>query len=132
MAASGMSQSGLTISTRQTVKPGPFETAESTTDIVFVVEGRKLHFNKAVLSMCSPVFQRMFTADFREKEAKEIPLPGKEYWNMVEFFQQIHPVYASVTPITGTANLLTAYMMSGPDRLVDFHVRALFLLLRVE
>ena len=46
-------------------------------DVVFAVEERKFHVHKSTLSMWSPVFEKMFTSDFSEKEAREIPLPGK-------------------------------------------------------
>ncbi|KAK7505031.1 hypothetical protein BaRGS_00003601 [Batillaria attramentaria] len=78
---------------------GPFETADDTTDVVFVVEGRKLYFNKMILGMCSPVFKTMFTSNFKEKEAEEVPLPDKKYRSMVAFLEQLHPVHSS-TPIT--------------------------------
>lgn len=60
-------------------------------DVVFIVEGRKLHVNKATLRMVSPVFEAMFRGAFDEATAKEIPLPEKCYGEMVEFFRCIHP-----------------------------------------
>nr|KAG5712572.1 hypothetical protein BaRGS_011546 [Batillaria attramentaria] len=78
---------------------GPFETPDDTTDVIFIVEQKKLYFNKMLLGMCSPVFKRMFTADFKEKSEKEIPLPGKKHEDMVAFLQQIHPLHCG-EPIT--------------------------------
>lgn len=46
-------------------------------DVVLIVEGIKFHVHKSTLSMWSPVFEKMFTSDFAEKDAKEIELPGK-------------------------------------------------------
>ncbi|KAK7505154.1 hypothetical protein BaRGS_00003724 [Batillaria attramentaria] len=80
---------------------GPFETPDDTTDVIFIVEQKKLYFNKMLLGMCSPVFKRMFTADFKEKSGKEIPLPEKKYGDMVAFLQQIHPLHCG-EPITDT------------------------------
>ncbi|KAK7505033.1 hypothetical protein BaRGS_00003603 [Batillaria attramentaria] len=80
---------------------GPFETPDDTTDVIFIVEQKKLYFNKVLLGMCSPVFKRMFTADFKEKSEKEIPLPGKKHEDMVAFLQQIHPLHCG-EPITDT------------------------------
>lgn len=77
----------------------PFHKPTHTYDIVFIVQGKKLHFNKSVLSLCSPVFQVMFNGDFAEKKADRIPLPGKRYEDMVEFFKHIHPVYAAATEV---------------------------------
>ncbi|KAK3722093.1 hypothetical protein QZH41_019854 [Actinostola sp. cb2023] len=46
-------------------------------DVVLIVEGQKFHVHKSTLSMWSPVFEKMFTSNFVERKAKEIPLPGK-------------------------------------------------------
>ncbi len=34
-------------------------------DVVFVVEEKKIYVNKAVLSMCSPVMDSMFNSDWK-------------------------------------------------------------------
>lgn len=47
-------------------------------DVVLSVEGTKFHVHKSTLSMWSPVFEKMFTSDFAEKDAEEIELPGKK------------------------------------------------------
>lgn len=52
-------------------------------DIILVVEGIKLHVNKQVLADNSPVFKRMFEADFKEKQ-KKIHLPNEN----IEDFEQ--------------------------------------------
>ncbi|KAK3699154.1 hypothetical protein QZH41_011867 [Actinostola sp. cb2023] len=46
-------------------------------DVVLIVEDTKFHVHKSTLSMWSPVFERMFTSEFTERTAEEIPLPGK-------------------------------------------------------
>ncbi|KAK7505032.1 hypothetical protein BaRGS_00003602 [Batillaria attramentaria] len=81
--------------------PVLFATPDDMTDVIFVVEDRKLYFNKTILMMCSPVFKSMFTSSFKEKEAKEIPLPDKKYGDVVVFFEQIHPMFTQ-QPITDT------------------------------
>ena len=47
-------------------------------DAFFLVEEKKFHVHRALLSLMSPVFKAMFKSDFREKDQQEIPLPGKE------------------------------------------------------
>ena len=47
-------------------------------DVVLVVEGQKLHVHRGTLAIWSPVFDTMFTSDFKEKNSVEIPLPGKK------------------------------------------------------
>ncbi|XP_074640751.1 BTB and MATH domain-containing protein 36-like [Tubulanus polymorphus] len=60
-------------------------------DISFHVEGKIVHANKTILSMWSPVFEAMFTNDFKEKHASEIKLPGKDYNDILELLRVIHP-----------------------------------------
>lgn len=45
---------------------------------VLVVNGKKLYCNKAILSIWSPVFERMFNQNFKEKDSNEIQLPGNK------------------------------------------------------
>lgn len=60
-------------------------------DITLVVEGKQLHASKMVLSMWSPVFEAMFQNNFKEKSAKEIPLPGKKFDDMLVLMKVLHP-----------------------------------------
>ncbi|XP_041376993.1 BTB and MATH domain-containing protein 38-like [Gigantopelta aegis] len=75
-----------------------FEEPDSKSDITLIVENRKLHLNKAVLSYVSPVFDRMFHGDFEEKTKSEISLPGKDYEKFVKFLLCVHP--ATLAEIT--------------------------------
>ncbi|XP_073259306.1 BTB and MATH domain-containing protein 36-like [Porites lutea] len=59
-------------------------------NVVLVVEGEKLHVHRAVLAMRSPVFKKMFTPEFQEKEKKEIFLPGKKANEVKELLQIIY------------------------------------------
>jgi hypothetical protein len=79
----------------------PFESRDRLTDVTFVVEGKTIYFNKAILSVCSPVFSAMFTSEFAEKNRGSIELPGKKHAEMVEFFKHIHPIHAAATKISG-------------------------------
>ena len=47
-------------------------------DIVLVVEDQKFHVHRSTLSICSSVFETMFTSMFKDKNMYEIPLPGKK------------------------------------------------------
>ena len=85
----------------------PFYLPHCESDVTLVVEDKKLHVHKAVLSLHSPVFGAMFTADFAEKNAKEIELPGKTYDAMLQFLLQMYPVH-SFKPITGMYDAVLA------------------------
>ncbi|CAH3034978.1 unnamed protein product, partial [Porites evermanni] len=60
-------------------------------DVVLVVEGQKLHVHRAVLAVCSPVFEEMFTSEFEGNGEKEIPIPGKMASEIMELLQIIYP-----------------------------------------
>ncbi|XP_061186699.1 uncharacterized protein LOC133194809 [Saccostrea echinata] len=61
------------------------------TDLTLIVEEKKIHVAKVVLMDASPVFRKMFTDDFKEKNAAEVHLPGKEYSSFVSFLRCICP-----------------------------------------
>ena len=60
-------------------------------DVVFALENKKIYACKMVLSMWSPVIKAMFSRDFREKNALEIPLPGKKFDEFIELMHVLHP-----------------------------------------
>ena len=44
--------------------------------------------------MCSPVFEKMFTSEFQEKDNNEVPLPGKKSSEIQELLLMIYPSVA--------------------------------------
>lgn len=69
------------------------------TDLILVVEDRKIHVNKNVLCEHSPVFNTMFNSNFKESTAKEIVLQDKKATDVVEFLKCFYPKMKY--PITG-------------------------------
>ncbi|XP_062574908.1 kelch-like protein diablo isoform X1 [Saccostrea cucullata] len=61
------------------------------TDVTLLVEGRKIHVSKAVLSQHSPVFKAMFSGNFKESKQKEVPLHDKKFQDVVEFLRSFYP-----------------------------------------
>lgn len=60
-------------------------------DVVLVVEEKKFHVHKGTLSMWSPVFEKMFCSEFKEKSSSEIPLPGKKAKEVKEMLLVVYP-----------------------------------------
>ena len=78
--------------------PDPTQQQEYT-DIVLVVDDRRLYTCRGLLAMASPVWRRMFAGGFTEKDAKEIPLPGKTFEDMLELLRCITP--GILNPVSG-------------------------------
>ena len=60
-------------------------------DVVLVVEEERLHVHRDILMMWSEVFTKMFTSQFKEKTAEEVPLPGKKSVEIKEMLLVIYP-----------------------------------------
>lgn len=70
----------------------PFVEEDPQTDVVLLVEGRRLHTSRALLSMSSPVMTRMLQSP-EYKDKREIPLDGKSYDHILELLYILHPAY---------------------------------------
>ncbi|CAH1785266.1 unnamed protein product [Owenia fusiformis] len=95
-------QEKLKIEDKETTKENYFHKPWPGSDIAFLMDDEKrVYASKAVLTMVSPVFETMFNSDFKEKEASEIPLPGKKSEDIVALMEVIHPkTWANVTEST--------------------------------
>ncbi|ELU00894.1 hypothetical protein CAPTEDRAFT_192565 [Capitella teleta] len=74
-----------------------FTTPDDLSSLTLVIEGEKLYVHREVLAAWSPVFRSMFTRDFKEKDQREIELPGKKVDDFVEL---LHCMYPPIKPIT--------------------------------
>ena len=84
-------------------------------DVVLVVEEDRFHVHRCILGMWSEVFTTMFTSQFKEKTAKEIPLPGKKSAEIKEMLLVIYPTSAKSIHESNYAFLLDLakeYMMA--------------------
>ncbi|KAJ7370072.1 Broad-Complex, Tramtrack and Bric a brac [Desmophyllum pertusum] len=60
-------------------------------DVVLVAEEERFHVHRAILAFWSPVFEKMFTTEFQEKDKNEIPLPGKQASEIKVMLRLIYP-----------------------------------------
>ena len=60
-------------------------------DVVLVVEDQRFYVHRNILALWSPVFERMFTGAFQEKNKEEIPLPDKKANEIKELLLMIYP-----------------------------------------
>ena len=62
-------------------------------DLILVVENKKFHVHRVLLSMNSPVFEAMLQSQFKEATSGEIPLPEKKANEVLDFLKQIYFPY---------------------------------------
>ena len=75
----------------QTPYPEDFSEPWKFSDVVLVVEEQRFHVHRSTLAFWSPVFERMFASDFKEKDSGQIPLPGKKAREVNELLQIMYP-----------------------------------------
>uniref|UniRef100_A0A1I7UI47 BTB domain-containing protein n=1 Tax=Caenorhabditis tropicalis TaxID=1561998 RepID=A0A1I7UI47_9PELO len=61
-----------------------------TTDAILVVDTKKLHVNKSVLSHHSPFFKSLFEWDFKKESIDEYPIKNVEFDDFVTLLSLIH------------------------------------------
>ena len=70
---------------------GRFSSPWKSSDLILQVSEREFHVHRAVLMVCSPVFEAMLSSEFKEKSAQKIPLPGKDATEIEQMLQGIYP-----------------------------------------
>ncbi|EGT45263.1 hypothetical protein CAEBREN_18039 [Caenorhabditis brenneri] len=60
------------------------------TDAILVVDGKKLHVNKAILSYHSDYFDKLFNSAFREKSMEEIEIKDVEFEDFATLLSLVH------------------------------------------
>ncbi|XP_015748904.1 PREDICTED: BTB and MATH domain-containing protein 36-like [Acropora digitifera] len=60
-------------------------------DVVLVVEDQRFHVHRGTLAFWSPVFEKMFSTEFKEKNNDEILLPGKKASEFEEMLRIMYP-----------------------------------------
>ncbi|XP_078382975.1 BTB and MATH domain-containing protein 38-like isoform X2 [Oculina patagonica] len=86
--------------------PRDFSEPWKFSDVVLVVEEQRFHVHRSTLAMWSPVFERMFTSDFKEKNSDEIPLPGKKASEIKELLQIMYPPLKEKVVAKGNCHFL--------------------------
>ena len=70
---------------------GPFDEAWQKSDAVLIVEEKQLHVHSIILSLASPVFDKMFNGDFKEAQNKQVSLQGKSYQLVEHLLKLLYP-----------------------------------------
>ena len=86
----------MATSSQNSAAPPDFSEPWKCSDVVLVVEDQKFHVHRYTLAMWSPVFEKMFTSEFKEKNSCVIPLPGKKASEIKELLLIIYPTKSGI------------------------------------
>jgi len=81
----------MATSSQNSATPPDFSEPWKCSDVALVVEDQKFHVHRYTLAMWSPVFEKMFTSEFKQKNSCEIPLRGKKASEIKELLLIIYP-----------------------------------------
>lgn len=84
-----------------------FAKEDTLTDIALIVEDKKLYTSKALLSMASPVFERMFFSDKHDKDNKDQKGNPKEPDPQAKKYEEIRHLLCVIPPRLGRNNSKT-------------------------
>ena len=88
------------------------------------VEGQKFHVHRFTPAMWSPVFETMFTSEFKEKNSCEIPLTGKKASEIKRFLLIIYPALSGkVWKIVMNNNCYFFVKLLGQYQMEEIHKR---------
>ncbi|CAL2047077.1 unnamed protein product [Caenorhabditis brenneri] len=90
------------------------------TDAILVVDGKKLHVNKATLSYHSDYFNALFNSDFKEKSMEEIPVEDVESEDFATLLSLVHdkPLRINSNNAPNLLKLADRFQMHTPKVLV--------------
>ncbi|PIC14811.1 hypothetical protein B9Z55_026991 [Caenorhabditis nigoni] len=81
-------------------------TESNKTDAILVVQSKKLHVNKAILSYYSDYFNTLFNSDFKEKSMSEIEIKDVEFEDFAVLLSMTQPNQILPTGIQNAEKLL--------------------------
>ncbi|GMR55489.1 hypothetical protein PMAYCL1PPCAC_25685, partial [Pristionchus mayeri] len=77
--------------------PNPFDAPSQFSNVILVVEGKKLHVNKEFLAIHSPVFAAMLFGSFAEKGKEQIEIKNVAYEEFSDLLKLVYPSFTVVT-----------------------------------
>ncbi|EGT45224.1 hypothetical protein CAEBREN_08513 [Caenorhabditis brenneri] len=113
----------LLIKMTETPEPSIYEKTfakSERTDAILVVDGKKLHVNKALLSYHSDYFNSLFNSDFTEKSKKEIEIKDVDFEDFATLLSLIqdNPLEINKRNAEPLLELADRFLMRSPKLLV--------------
>ncbi|KAL3881856.1 hypothetical protein ACJMK2_028248 [Sinanodonta woodiana] len=87
---SATSKSENSVNDDPDLKEFDFTIKSAWSDLEFKVEGKTLYVTRSSLAIISPIFRRMFTSQFKEKEAIRINLPDENIFQILPLVHEYH------------------------------------------
>ncbi|PIC14804.1 hypothetical protein B9Z55_026984 [Caenorhabditis nigoni] len=109
----------------ETTVPSVYETTFSKTyktDAILVVDGKKLHVNKAILSYHSDYFNTLFNSNFMEKSMTKIEIKDAEFKDFATLLSLVHekPIMATLRNGERILELSDRFLMPSVRNVVEF------------
>ncbi|EFP08711.1 hypothetical protein CRE_19795 [Caenorhabditis remanei] len=94
------------------------------TDAILVVDGKKLHVNKALLSYHSDYFNTLFNGEFKEKSMPEIPIEDVEFEDFATLLSLVHhnPMELSYGNAENILKLADRFLLPAAKRHVELFI----------
>ncbi|CAO4368835.1 unnamed protein product [Caenorhabditis nigoni] len=98
--------------------------ASDKTDVVLIVQGKKLHVNKSFLSFHSDYFSTLFPPNFKEGQMEEIEIREVSYKDFGLLLSTIYPmlVFPSDETVEKLLELADRFLMPSVKHLVEHHL----------
>ncbi|EFP08779.1 hypothetical protein CRE_19792 [Caenorhabditis remanei] len=94
------------------------------TDAILVVDGKKLHVNKALLSYHSDYFNTLFNGEFKEKSMPEIPIEDvyfEDFATLLSLLQH-NPIEITNGNAESLLELADRFLLPGPKSQVKHFI----------
>ncbi|CAL2047087.1 unnamed protein product [Caenorhabditis brenneri] len=90
------------------------------TDAILVVDGKKLHVNKALLSYHSDYFNKLFNSEFKKKSVEEIEIKDVDFEDFAILLSSVHDKTFGINKINAENLLKLAdrFLLNTPKNIV--------------
>ncbi|EGT45287.1 hypothetical protein CAEBREN_17627 [Caenorhabditis brenneri] len=111
----------------KTPEPSIYEKAfakSDKTDAILVVQGKKLHVNKALLSIHSDYFNTLFNSEFKEKSMEEIPIKDVKFEDFATVLSLVHPnrIEPTVNNVENLLKLADRFLLPSVKRYFELFI----------
>ncbi|CAO4366382.1 unnamed protein product [Caenorhabditis nigoni] len=98
--------------------------ASDTTDVVLVVEGKRLNVNKTFLSIHSDYFSALFSSNFKERQLQEIEIKEVSYEDLGLLLSSFYPKqkFPNDHTVEKLLEMASRFQVSSVIGIVEYHL----------